>query len=238
MTKQAARAFEGFSAEKNGWVRVPNAFFSELLPLIDDLAELKLTVYCFWALQQRDSKYRYIRLRDLREDRIFLASLDADADRAQQALDGALKSAVGRGTLLHMALPAQAGQPEDHLYFMNTEKGRTAVAALDHGDWLPGSKDQPVALIEERPNIFALYEQNIGPLTPILADILRDAENTYPASWVEEAMKVSVENNKRSWRYVEAILRRWATEGKTTPQPADPYDQNPYLQDEYFRRDR
>src|SRR5579859_4460665 len=191
MTKQAAHAFEGFSAGKNGWVRVPNAFFSELLPLIDDLAELKLTVYCFWALQQRDSKYRYIRLRDLREDRIFLASLDADADRAQQALDGALKSAVERGTLLHTAIP---GPDEDHLYFMNTEKGRTAVAALERGDWLPGPKDQPVALIEERPNIFALYEQNIGPLTPILADILRDAENTYPASWVEEAMKVSVEN--------------------------------------------
>ncbi len=233
MSKQATRAFEGFPDGKNGWVRVPNAFFSELLPLIDDLAELKLTVYCFWALQQRDSKYRYIRLRDLREDRIFLTSLDSDHERAHQALEAALKSAVERGTLLHTVIPAP---DEDHLYFMNTEKGRVAVAALERGDWMPGPKDQPVALIEERPNIFALYEQNIGALTPILADILRDAENTYPASWVEEAMKVAVENNKRNWRYVEAILRRWASEGKSSPLPAEPFDQNPYLQDDYFRR--
>src|SRR5258708_10166318 len=198
MTKQAARAFEGFPAGKNGWVRVPNAFFSELLPLIDDLAELKLTVYCFWALQQRDSKYRYMRLRDLREDRIFLASLDDDAERPQEMLDEALKAAVERGTLLHMALPGQAGQQEDHLYFMNTDKGRTAVAALARADWLPGPTEQPGALIAQRPNTFSLYEQNIGPLTPILADILRDAENTYPASWVEEAMKIAVEGNKRN----------------------------------------
>jgi len=59
-----------------------------------------------------------------------------------------------------------------------------------------------------------LYEQNIGALTPLIADELRDAEQTYPAKWIEEAIKIAVENNTRRWRYVSAILERWRLEGK------------------------
>jgi DnaD/phage-associated family protein len=235
MSKQPEHPFKGFPAGKSASIQVPNAFFSQLLPLIDNLAELKLTVYCFWALQQREGKFRYVRLRDLLEDKIFLSGFDNDLGQAESMLRDALESAVARGTLLHVTVTRTKG--DEHLYFMNTEKGRNAVEALERGDWVPGTHTHPVALVEERPNIFALYEQNIGPLTPMLSDILRDAENTYPAEWVEEAMKIAVETNKRNWRYVDAILRRWTLEGKTSPpKPGDGYDQNPYLQDEYFRR--
>src|SRR5260221_3687268 len=229
---QPSRDFKGFKAGKNGSVQVPNPFFSELLPLIDDLAELKLTIYCFWALQQREGKYRYVRLRDMLEDRILMDGLSEETTSAEQTLRRALEGATARGTLLHVVI----SELDDHLYFMNTEKGRAAVGALERGDWKPGPQDRPVALITERPNIFVLYEQNIGPLTPMISEILRDAENTYPADWIEEAMKIAVEGNKRNWRYVEAILRRWVVEGKTTPQPANKVDEHPYLQDEYFRR--
>ena len=59
------------------------------------------------------------------------------------------------------------------------ERGRRAVAALEKGDWMPGkASQQPVATIIDQPNIFALYEQNIGPLTPLLSDVLRDAEHS------------------------------------------------------------
>ncbi len=66
----------------------------------------------------------------------------------------------------------------------------------------------------QRPNIYVLYEQNIGPLTPLLADELKEAEDSYPAAWIEDAFRESVELNKRSWRYIQRILERWATEGK------------------------
>jgi DNA replication protein len=229
------RRFEGFPAGKNGTTPVPTPFFSVLLPLIDDLAELKLTVYCFWALQQREGYYRYVRLCDLLEDKPFLAGLDADPIQAERKLRRALEQATERGTLLHVVLPTP--EIDDHLYFMNTERGRRAATALEKGDWTPGkSARQPVGAISERPNIFALYEQNIGPLTPMLSDILRDAENTYPTSWIAEAMHIAVENNKRSWRYVEAILKRWTTEGKPGHFPKPGEADNPYLRDEYFRR--
>jgi DNA replication protein len=234
-TKNDERPFKGFPDGKNGTIQVPNTFFSDLLPLIDNLAELKLTIHCFWALQQREGKYRYVRLRDLLNDGMFLSSLDQDTQAAVKILRAALDAAEDRGTLLHITIPGPVD--DEHLYFMNTEKGRAAIEALERGDWVPGTHDNPVALIAERPNIFALYEQNIGPLTPMISDILRDAENTYPAEWIEEGLKIAVETNKRSWRYVEAILKRWTTEGKSSrAQAVDPIEQNPYLQDEYFRR--
>ncbi len=66
----------------------------------------------------------------------------------------------------------------------------------------------------ERPNIFALYEQNIGPLTPILADGLRDAEQQYPEDWIRDAFRIAVNNNARSWNYIDAILRSWKEKGR------------------------
>jgi DnaD/phage-associated family protein len=76
-----------------------------------------------------------------------------------------------------------------------------------------------------RPTIFKVYEENIGPLTPLIADQLIDAENEYSASWITEAIQIAVEYNKRSWAYCLAILERWYTQGKTTspakaPKPA------------------
>ena len=67
---------------------------------------------------------------------------------------------------------------------------------------------------EEKPNIFALYEQNIGLLTPMIAEELKEAEKLYPVSWIEEAFKEAVSLNKRNWRYISRILERWASEGK------------------------
>jgi DnaD/phage-associated family protein len=101
------------------------------------------------------------------------------------------------------------------LYFMNTEKGRAAVEGITRGAWRPDpDQEATITLLVERPNIFILYEQNIGPLTPLMADELRDAEQTYPGRWIEEAIELAVTNNARKWRYVQAILERWRQEGK------------------------
>jgi len=230
--KSSPTAFSGFGAGKVKTVRIPEPFFSDLLPLIDDLYELKLTIYCFWALQQREGDFRYIRRRDLLADQALLAGL---GENPEAALIDALAAAVKRGTLLEVTLPAPQSET---VYFMNTEKGRRAVEALERGDWTPGDAHQPVALVNSQPNVYALYEQNIGPLTPLLAETLRDAEKNYPAEWFSEAFRLAVEANKRSWRYVEAILKRWLVEGKSAPSKPEnnTAPDHPYLQDEYFKR--
>ena len=223
--------FSGFPAKTGGSIQIPNLFFSDLLPQIDDLGELKVTIYCFWAVQQREGDYRYVTGRDMRADALFMAGLGKNLASAEAALTAGLERATARGTLLHAVA---AG---DDLYFINTARGRKSIAALEKGDWTPGPGGQPVGLIVERPNIFTLYEQNIGPLTPMLSEMLRDTEATYPADWIVESIAIAVAQNKRAWRYVEAILRRWATEGKPDAAPkATSGEEHPYLQDEYYRR--
>src|SRR5437660_7829470 len=51
----------------------------------------------------------------------------------------------------------------------------------------------------DRPNIFKLYEQNIGLLTPLVADHLRDAADLYPEEWIESAFREAVQHNIRKW---------------------------------------
>jgi DnaD/phage-associated family protein len=89
------------------------------------------------------------------------------------------------------------------------------VAAIQRGEWrVTDSLKQPIELYPEHPNIFQLYEANIGPLTPLIADALRDAEKTYQADWIEDAFRIAVERNKRNWHYIEAILNRWQEGGR------------------------
>lgn len=83
-----------------------------------------------------------------------------------------------------------------------------------------------IRIIVERPNIFALYEQNIGLLTPLLAEKLQDAEGRYPMDWIEAAFEEAVSNNKRNWRYIERILERWAVEGKSVGQDRGPAERS------------
>ena len=67
---------------------------------------------------------------------------------------------------------------------------------------------------EEKPdNVFKVYEQNIGALTPMIADALREAETTDGAVWVVAAIEEAVRSNARSWKYCEAILQRWRRDG-------------------------
>ncbi len=77
----------------------------------------------------------------------------------------------------------------------------------------PLPPQDPVVAVKEK-NIFTLYENNIGMLNPLISEELKEAEKVYPAAWVEDAFKEAVTLNKRSWRYIEAILKRWAVEGK------------------------
>jgi len=62
--------------------------------------------------------------------------------------------------------------------------------------------------------IAKLYESEIGALTPLVADAIRDALQTYPADWIPEAIAIAVQNNARRWNYVEAILKNCKTAGK------------------------
>jgi DnaD/phage-associated family protein len=208
------KSFSGFPAGKLRFTSVPHLFFSELLPAIDDLAELKVTLHIFWLLSRKKGDPRCVSLKELSGDVVLLGGLKSSGQGSEESLQEGLKRAVARGTLLHVAVE-QDGQ-RDELYFMNTDQGRQAIKRIRAGQLEPAVAVLPAEppLEVERPNIFVLYEQNIGLLQPLIAEQLKDAEQAYPGEWIEEAFQIAVEQNKRNWAYVRAILERWATEGK------------------------
>lgn len=207
------REFTGFPAGKVKFTPLPNLFFSELLPAIDDLAELKVTLHVFWLLHRKRGHPRYVTSRELSADGVLLKGLMALGKPPEEALQEGLERGVARGTLLRLV--AETDDGEEQWYFLNTDDGRRTVAKIKSGALKLGVTfvpSEPQAV--ERPNIFVLYEQNIGMLSPIIAEELRDAEQTYPDAWIEEAFRIAVERNARNWRYVRSILERWATRGK------------------------
>ena len=205
--------FSGFPDGKVGLTNIPDLFFSELLPIIEDLSELKVTLYAFWSLSQKEGSIRFLRMADFIGDKLFLDGMGSTQSAALKSLEEGIELAVARGTFLMATADTPDGSIE--LLFLNTEKGRALVDGVISGEWRPDLEDdQPTTLMVNRPNIYVVYEQNIGTLTPMIADQLRDAEKTYPYSWIEEAVQLAVENNVRKWSYVSSILERWRQEGK------------------------
>lgn len=206
-------AFKGFPEGKVRQTPIPEPLFSELLVEIDDLAEFKLTLFVFWRLNRMEGAFRYLRRQDFAGDPRFMQGLSGNPAEAESVLDTALEKTVLRGVLLRAV--AELGKGQESYYFLNSPKGRAAVQAIARGEWrFSEDSNLQVALGDQQPNIFELYEQNIGVLTPMIADALREAEETFPPLWIEEAFKIAVENNARNWRYVYAILNRWQVEGR------------------------
>ena len=210
------KLFSGFPDGKVQVTPLPNLFFSELLPSIDDLAELKITLHLFWLLANRKNRVLYVRTGDLSADQTLIQSLAAIDARPEEALTRGLALATERGTLLRWTVRSGEQDATQDFYFVNTEAGRRAFERMERREppeahSVGAEPVQPVA----RSNIFSLYEKNIGLLTPMISEELKEAEQEYPADWVGDAFKIAVENNKRNWSYIRGILKRWQTEGRS-----------------------
>ncbi len=210
---EGMQGFPGFPAGKLATTPVPNLFFSELLPLIDNVAELKVVLHLFWLIGKKRGALRYARLDELLHDRRLVDGLATPKQSGEAVLVDALERAVARGALLHTEVTR--GRETEQWYMINSANGREVLERLQSGELdLLGESGEDVQLQTERPTIFVLYEQNIGLLTPMIADELRDAERHFPAEWIADAFRQAVLHNKRSWKYVLAILERWRTEGR------------------------
>jgi len=161
------KPFPGFP-QKMRLTPLPNVFFSQLLPQIDDLAELKVTLHLFWILYGKRGYPKFITYGELLADRLLMMGVGSEA-----ALRSGLEGAVRRGTIIRLSLERD-GRPVE-LYFQNTEGDREARAKIERGEIDIGAllEEEPIPEIleaGEQPNIFTLYEENIGMLTPMIAE--------------------------------------------------------------------
>ncbi|HEY4492917.1 MAG TPA: DnaD domain protein, partial [Acidobacteriota bacterium] len=189
--------FKGF-IDKDDFTPIPNAFYQHLLGKIEDLDELKITIYALWRIQNLEGEEHSLDQTDFSKEGLGLTF---------EEISSGLEKAVQRGTLL------SAGNQEQVRYFLNTPRGRAEAQAFAQGGKGSTVTAIPAASLL-RPNIYKLYEENIGPITPLLADTLKDAEDEFDPEWIAEAVLIAVERNKRNWKYVEAILKRWKDEGR------------------------
>ncbi len=188
---------------------LPDALFRGVVPAIDDLAELKVTLHLHWRLRNHRRHLPLISRSELAADAVLAQSVKAPGRKSGDLIAEGLEKAVARGTVL------QITSADEDWYLLADDEGHRLAKALEAGEIaLEGGPPDGEAPALQRPNIFALYEQNIGLLQPLIAEELREAESRYPADWVEEAFKIAVEQNVRRWRYIQRILERWAEEGR------------------------
>jgi DNA replication protein len=208
------KRFNGFPARME-FTPLPNLFFSSLLPQIIDMSELKTTLHVLAAIYRKRGFPRFVTFSELLGDASLMSSLKGAVELPDQVLRRALEMAAGRGTFLHVVL--DRGDTSEDVYLLNDESSRQAVSKIESGELkLAGLKVTRRAYVEaeEQPNVYKLYEDNIGLLTPMVADEIREAEKLYPPGWIREAIKEAVLHNKRNIRYIVKILESWAAEGK------------------------
>ena len=206
--------FAGFP-DRSSYVPVPAALFSQALEEVRDLAELQCLLRALFLLHRQHGRLRYITLSALEGDVTLLRACRGDARDPRLVVREAVDACVERGTLLRT--PVESGGHAEAVLLLNTPQNRRAMEQLRRGE-LEIDGLTPAAPAAEPPaprqDIFTLYEENIGVITPLVAEELKDAEKTYRSDWIEDAMREAAVQNKRSWRYVAAILRRWAQEGR------------------------
>lgn len=201
-------SFDGFRTGTRP-ITLPVDLFAELLPAIEDEAELRVTLHVLYAIGRLRGALRTVRRSELVNDSTLNRSLEHCG--GAQVLSDALGLAVARGALIHCPL-----DDGDVLYFVNNEGGRRQRERIRSG---AQSLTDGRRAFNESPPVeptapAKVYEQEIGTLTPAIASQLSDAEAHYPTDWVIEALRLAATNNARSWRYAEAVLRRWESEGR------------------------
>lgn len=229
--------FTGFTTDT--LVGLPPELFTELLPQIVLPSELKVTLHVFYRMsRQRGSAPRRLSWDELAADKLLRRGLRAVSKLRppEELLAEGLEAAVQRTSLLHVVLPDDGRAV--NWYVVNTAANRLWAERIGQaGAALAPNAAGP----DERPALITLYEQNIGLVTPMLLDELREAEDQYPAHWIEDAVREAVRANARSWRYIRKVLERWAANGRqdATGRPERPIDVDKYTNGAYgdlFRR--
>jgi len=198
------KQFKGFTSGETRQLSLPEEFFSELLPGIDNLDELKLIILLLQALNLAEEGMGYFTINQLSQNAVIMENFNTEVGRLEHALQLASKD----GAILKVDID-RIGE----VFFLHTAKNQALVEGLVRGA-ISHSDLRSAGRITQPKNIFKLYEENIGLITPMMAEILKADEEEYSSEWIAEAIKIAVQRNARNWKYVQAILESWKKEGR------------------------
>jgi len=226
----------GLPAKMN-YSAIPSYYLNIVMPHVEDPVELKLSLHLFKILTRKKGRTPYTSFNELVSDPVIVESIRQTDRPVEETLRETLARIISRGILTAVEID-QAGNP-DTAYLLNTPANSELMESINRGELkLTGKKaaTSDLTRCEPQPDIFGCYEQNIGMLTPLVADELKEAEKNYPSQWIIEAIREAALNNKRNWRYISRILERWLSEGKndgTYRQNYSPEDPAKYTTGKY-----
>ena len=165
--------FEGFP-DNSEYTPVPNLLFGSLLEDIDDPLALKCFLRVLWLHSQKKGTRSFLTREELLSDRTLARVVFTPGSSTEAALGYVLDRTVGLGLVVHLRVDSESGLHD--IYVPNTQKGRRAVLALRESRPELDIREVQRTVPEEKPNIFALYERNIGAVSPLMAEVLKDAE--------------------------------------------------------------
>ena len=192
-------------ADRRG-LHIADSFLTEWLPKFEDLNSLKITIFLYWTWHNSELDFPVF------DGEAFQKKLQAEGMKHEQIQNG-LKILIADGILTK---PEHSHKKWEAALVLNTPSGQAALESIRKGTLTqePIGISPSIKTSSQETTIYKLYEENIGVITPIMADTLRDLETTYPPEWISEAFTIAVKKNVRNMRYIEAILERWQKEGK------------------------
>jgi len=191
------------------WAPVPRPLLGAPLRGLDE-AVLKVALRFFAHLADARGPVKGVFRSALTADPVLVDALGGP-ESAPDRVASALARLVEGGLLLEV--PLEGGEA---LYLLNTPRHRAWVESAQQGRArLPAPPAPPPAPAGAgRSDLFRLYEENIGPITPLVAERLKALEADYSPEWLEGAVWEAVRHNRRRLSYIEAVLRRWEEEGR------------------------
>lgn len=231
--------FKGFSSHPGQFVPLPDEFFSQVLPGISDLYTLKVVLFALRQIVLSEDQFPFLTHTALMKDSGLLKMMGESTEDQRTNLQMGLHNACEAGVILKAHVTTK--ERNEILYFLNSLRGQKALEAIQNGNFnYNPDRDSTIQITPVQPNIFRLYEENIGPLTPIIADTLTELENEYSAEWIAEAFQEALKNNVRNLRYIEAILKNWQEAGKhdrtnrrSSQKNSEEHDPDQYIGGEY-----
>lgn len=192
-------------------------FLSDVLPRLNDADLIKVMFFIQFRCDRQEGENHYLFIRQILESTTLQHWLGGT--NIEERIKQSLKNALNNRLVLSGNHPSI---PNATLIFPTDEAGQASLQRLIKGLWQPTPTDHmPETQTKPQKNIYQLYEENIGPLTPLLSEDLTAAQEEFPAQWIEEAFHIAVKNNARSWRYIDAVLKSWQKEGKNVQSRRD-----------------
>ena len=185
--------------------RVPNVALGRMLASVDDAKIIKLVLRAIWLIERQRGYPRFITEEHLRRDRILSVVLPDE-----RVFADCLKTVFDLGVLVEV--PSHG----TNWIMLNTESAHRYVAGggVNDGDESSASDgwDEP-ASSHLPADAFRAYEENIGALSPMIRESILAALEDFTDDDISRAVRIAVENETRSWTFINGILRRWSREG-------------------------